>query len=270
MNPSSLLSDNINVAAPRVKISPDQWAIFLSYLAVISIAEFLTVFSNARAGMIFHAFILVALILHSTLLASRPIHKVLLALALAPLIRVISLSLPLEGFQQMYWYLLIGLCLAGSIMLVINRLGLNLREIGLTLRGWPLQISIAVIGLPLGVMEYLILRPDVLVSRTSVDQILLAGLILMIFTGFLEEVIFRGVLQKTSSELLGNWGIVYISAIFAVLHLGHLSVVDVLFVFLVALLLAYLVKRTGSLLGASLAHGITNITLFLVMPLLLG
>jgi len=42
----------------------------------------------------------------------------------------------------------------------------------------------------------------------------------------------------------------------------------VLFVFAVAMFFAWAVKRTGSLLGVTLAHGITNIMLFVVIPFL--
>jgi len=40
----------------------------------------------------------------------------------------------------------------------------------------------------------------------------------------------------------------------------------VLFVFAVAMFFAWVVKRTGSLLGVTLAYGITNVMLFLVIP----
>ena len=41
---------------------------------------------------------------------------------------------------------------------------------------------------------------------------------------------------------------------------------DVLFVFAVGILFGEIVRRGGSILGVTLAHGITNVTLFLVMP----
>jgi NADH-quinone oxidoreductase subunit N len=59
-----------------------------------------------------------------------------------------------------------------------------------------------------------------------------------------------------------------VALIFAALHIGYRSVVDVLFVLGVALFLGWVVYRTGSLLGATIAHGLTNIVLFLVMPFL--
>ena len=60
------------------------------------------------------------------------------------------------------------------------------------------------------------------------------------------------------------------AAFFAVMHIGYASILDVLFVFAVGLLFAWFVDRTNSIFGVTIAHGLTNIGLFLVWPLLLG
>jgi hypothetical protein len=44
----------------------------------------------------------------------------------------------------------------------------------------------------------------------------------------------------------------------------------VLFVFIVGLAFGLIVLRTGSILGVSLAHGLTNVTLYLIFPFLLA
>jgi membrane protease YdiL (CAAX protease family) len=76
-------------------------------------------------------------------------------------------------------------------------------------------------------------------------------------------------LQRSTGQGLGHWwGILYVAALFAVLHFGYRSVLDVLFVFGVGGLFGWIVARTGSLVGVTLAHGLTNIMLFLVMPFL--
>ena len=81
-----------------------------------------------------------------------------------------------------------------------------------------------------------------------------------------EGFVFRGVLQHTALEAFGWRGIVYVSLLFAVLHMGFLSWIDLVFVFVVALFFGWIVKKTGSLLGVTLAHGITNTILFVVAP----
>ena len=90
----------------------------------------------------------------------------------------------------------------------------------------------------------------------------------MICTGFAEELIFRGMMQQTVTEVLGRgWGIFYVAALFAVLHVGYHSLIDVVFVFGVAIFFGLTRAHTGSIVGVSLAHGMTNILLFLTMPL---
>jgi hypothetical protein len=55
-------------------------------------------------------------------------------------------------------------------------------------------------------------------------------------------------------------------AALAVMHIGYRSLADLVFVFTVGLYFAFVVQWSGSILGVSLAHGVTNTTLFVVMP----
>ena len=50
--------------------------------------------------------------------------------------------------------------------------------------------------------------------------------------------------------------ICYVALLFAVLHIGYLSLIDVGFVFIVGLLFGWLANMTGSLVGVIIAHGI--------------
>jgi membrane protease YdiL (CAAX protease family) len=51
-----------------------------------------------------------------------------------------------------------------------------------------------------------------------------------------------------------------------VLHVGWLSILDLLFVFSIGLFFGFVVLKTGSIMGVSISHGITNVVLFLVAP----
>ena len=77
-------------------------------------------------------------------------------------------------------------------------------------------------------------------------------------------------MKSSALEAFGRWGIIYVSLLFAVLHIGFLSGIDVAFVFAVALFFGWVVQKTGSLIGVTLSHGLTNIMLYLVVPFLLG
>ena len=168
--------------------------------------------------------------------------------------------------------------------MVMRVVGFRPTDVGLNLKRLPIQLPIILTGLVFGVAEYFILveLPAMPIAETlglstqslsvplieefTLRAVWLPALIFLTCTGFVEELIFRGVLQRSAVALWGWWGIVYISLIFAILHIGFLSWVDVIFVLSVAIFFGWVVKRTGSLLGVSLSHGITNVMLYLVAP----
>jgi uncharacterized protein len=236
------------------------------YLLVIGAAEYITAAVNPFAGLTLHALVLAALVLHATFAPDGATRTLMGALTLAPLIRLLSLSLPLPSFRQLYWYPVVSVPLLLATALLIWQSRMPRAALGLRPGSLPLQLMIMGGGVGLGALEYLILQPGPLVRPFSWNELVIAGLILMIFTGFTEELIFRGLLQSLAIPVLGRSALVFISLLFAVLHIGYLSLVDVVFVFVVGLLFAYVVLWSGSILGVTLAHGFTNIFLFLVMP----
>jgi hypothetical protein len=244
----------------------------LVYLLALTVAEALTTFISPRAGMVLHGLILIALLLQAALSFRQREYQFLVALALAPLIRLLSLALPLANFPIIFWYAVVGVPLFFATIMSARVAGLKRNMIGLRFswRALPVQLLIGLSGLLIGYIEFLILRPDPLVAEMSMEMIWLPALILLIFTGFLEEIIFRGILQTSSIQELGRLGIVFVAIVFAVLHLGYRSILDVFFVFAVAIIFGLLVQRFSSLLGVSISHGLTNIALYLIFPFLLA
>jgi membrane protease YdiL (CAAX protease family) len=242
----------------------------LAYLVGIALAELLVTYAEPRLGLLVHCVLLTALLLHSSRVKTKDERAFLLTLAFAPLIRLLSLSMPLPQFPAIYWYLITSVPLFASALVAGRTLGYSWRELGLHLHGLPLQAVIGLSGLAFGAVEYLILRPAPLAPALEWAYLWQPALILLVCTGLLEELIFRGLQQRAAGDGLGRWGIVYVSLVFAVLHVGYRSVVDVLFVLGVGLFFAWIVQRTRSLVGVTLAHGGTNIMLFLIMPFLVG
>ncbi len=254
--------------APRPSEHPSPAPIALGYLIALTIAELLTVLVVPSIGLLMHGALLVTLLLHTSLTWGRPEHKLWVSLSFAPLIRLLSLTLPLASFPLIYWYLIVSIPLFAATVIIVRHLGLSRADIGLTPGFIPLQILIALTGLSLGYIEYRILQPIPMMYQLTWEELWLPGLILLICTGFAEELIFRGIIQRATTKALGRgWGILYVSVLFAVLHLGYRSSVDVLFVFTVALFFGLTRSITGSILGISIAHGMTNILLFLTLPL---
>ena len=243
-----------------------RFAIPLAYLALIAVAELLTAFGQLRAGMVLHGALLVMLLVHASLTAGDPSHRLLLGLALAPLIRMLSLSLPLVRFPQLYWYLIISVPLFVAAALMVRVLGYSRDQVGLTVKRIPLQLLAGLTGVTFGVVEYYILKPDTLLQNPNWLSAAVASLILLVCTGFSEELMFRGIIQRASIQTFGRFGLLYTALLFAILHIGYRSLPDLVFVFGVALLFGWVAEATWSVVGVTLAHGITNIVLFVVMP----
>jgi membrane protease YdiL (CAAX protease family) len=161
---------------------------------------------------------------------------------------------------------MVSIPLLVGVFYLVRQVGVTRAELGLVPGKLSLQLMLAGGGLGIGVLEYAILQPHSMLSRPDLGEAAVAALSLVIFTGFNEELIFRGLLQSQAAPVMKRLAPLYVSALFGVLHIGYLSVLDVVFVTGVGLLFAYLVQWGGSILGVTLAHGLTNIVLFIVMP----
>jgi uncharacterized protein len=235
-------------------------------LGLVCLAELLTATVYPLSGMVVHTLLLAALLIYSGLDERAEVRNLALALVLAPLIRLLSLALPLYRLPQMAWYPAVSTLLMVSVWFVVRQTGTRGSGMGLRLGDLRLQLPLALVGPGLGVLEYQLLRPAAQPQAHSWLNLLIMAFTLLIFTGLVEELIFRGLLQNLAPLVLGRWGLLYVSVLFGVLHIGYLSLADVVFVTLVGLLFAQLVRWSGSILGVTLAHGTTNMTLFLLMP----
>ncbi len=240
----------------------------LIYLLAIAIAEVITIGIHPILGIGCHVLILIAVLIHASVIDEHFHQRLVLSLALVPLVRIISLSLPLVDIPQIWWYPIIYIPLLVAAIAAARIMGYRREDIGVTIKVFPVQLVVILTGFGFGFVEYFILRPEPLVAELSLQAAWLPALILLLTTGFVEELIFRGVLQRAAVGAFGGWGIVYVAVLFAILHLGFLSWVDLIFVFAIALFFGWVVKKTGSLFGVTLSHGLINIILFLVAPFL--
>jgi CAAX protease family protein len=255
----------ITIGALRPTTDRALWRLW-GYLLLIAAAELFTSVVNLYLGLVIHATLLVIFIVRGGIGRVNIERRLTLALALAPLIRLLSLTLPLSIFPQLAWYPIVSVPLLVATWIIIRQLRLSRSDLGLGGTALPLQLMLVGGGLGLGAIEYYILIPGPLVAVPTWQTVLLSSLTLFVFTGLTEELIFRGLIQTAALPILGRWALVYVSLLFAVLHIGYLSVVDVVFVFMVGMIFAYIVRWSGTILGVTLAHGMTNTTLFLIMP----
>lgn len=239
-------------------------------LLLTTIAEILTLYPDPRYGVMVHIAILFLLFYSLFHTVDASVRRFTTVLLLIPLIRILSLALPLLAWPQITWYFAASVPLfAGMITVIWLEKWQYREELGLQFGSLPSQALITLGGIALGWIEYQILQPEALIPELTWQAIWLPALILLFCTGLMEELLFRGLLQSAALKVLGRQQTLFFgAAFFAVMHIGYASILDVLFVFAVGWVFAWLVDRTHSIFGVTLAHGLTNIGLFLVWPLM--
>jgi uncharacterized protein len=239
------------------------------YGCAIVAAESITNLVNPVAGAVLHLVTFAALIVHGALEQRSRSSALWLSLSLVPLIRVISLGLPLGAFSQEWWYLLSAIPLLAAAITAMHVMGYTRQHIGfrLPLSGtWTLTIAVAFSGFFIGLGEYALLGPTSTFDSWGTSNLLIGVLILLIGTGLVEEFVFRGLLQTSAVRTMNVVpGIVLVGVMFALMHMGHGSLLNVIYIFFVSLYLSVARLRTGSLLASIAAHTLANVVLFIFM-----
>jgi len=128
----------------------------------------------------------------------------------------------------------------------------------------PLAIAI---GMALGWAEYKILQPGVILPNVNMQNVLILTLTMIIFVGIVEEFVFRSALQTVLEERMGSVaGLMLTSVLFGMMHSGYRVPLELFYVTFAGLVFGLLFWMTRSLPIIAMAHGVTNISLFLVTP----
>ncbi|HEX9341799.1 MAG TPA: type II CAAX endopeptidase family protein [Thermoplasmata archaeon] len=274
---------------------PSRWAVLLGYLGAVVVAEVLIAIPAGAerpyqsVGLGIHILLVFGLMFGSVVMEARDrtMAVLLVATSLASLVRVFSLAVPRYNFLDLQspnpeadplntipWLALVSIPLLVSIAAVAYVQRLRPRDLGLRFRTWrdiPIQTAIALTGIPLGLVEFEILRPGAWVAELALGPLVLGGLAIFFATGVSEELIFRGILLKRAIEGLGDaGGLLFVTALFASLHIFFLSPIDMVFVFSVGLFYGYVVLKTKNLWGAIFSHSLGNVVLYLVAPFVFG
>jgi len=125
------------------------------------------------------------------------------------------------------------------------------------------------VGAVLGLVEYFILRPKPIGTDPNVvSNILYLVVVMMVFVGLTEELLFRGLLQSYMVDLMPKWQAVHLtSLVFGLFHIGWLNPMEVLFAYSAGAVFGYLFIKTGGLTAPVVAHGFGNIVLYMIAQL---
>ena len=247
----------------------------ITYILVLGIAELSIAYYSPVLGIVIHLILMFFLIYYSSMVENKEKSNFLMALALPSLLRIISTSIPLIVLSDIavIQFFIIYIPLLVAAFLLMRSQNLTMQDVGFTTKKFYIQLIIGATGLSFGVIEFFILKEEILPLVTiNFAEILIYAVILMIFTGLTEELIFRGIILSRTDVFFGRdkrlYSIIFVSVVFMLLHAGWKSITDLIFVFLVAVFYCIIFLRTKCLVGISISHGITNIMLFIILPYL--
>jgi hypothetical protein len=269
MDGQEITEKSTTVGDRSLNLSPvkEHALIVLIYLMALVVAEVLTTYINKEYGLIIHTLILFALLLHSALVESTLFSNLLRSLIAVPIIRIIGLSMPIIQLQPYYWFPIVAVPLFAASIVIMRSQKLSLRDVGLVKDGLPLQLLIGATGVFLGVIEYVILKPDPLIPVFTPFTALVAFLVLLISTGLAEELLFRGIIQSNAEKIFRPaFALIFTALLFTTMHIGWQSFPDLVFVFVVAIIYGAIFYKTRSIVGITLNHGLSNTVLFIIMP----
>jgi len=244
----------------------DAMSVVCGYMVLIAAAEIVCVFIGVVWGVLGHALLILVLLNNYIVRENAPYRRALPVLALVPLIRILSLTIPARDVPQIYWYALIGMPLLTAVFATRKLLRISWAHLGLGLNSWPSQTLIALSGLPLGLAAFLLFRPEPVYEASSWSGIAIGAAIIVIFTGFTEEIIFRGLLHQVAYEIFGWVGMFYGSALYTVMYIGSYSLSYMFFFGLVGLCFSCCVNQTRSIWGVIFAHSFLNLGMFFIWP----
>lgn len=242
----------------------------LATILLIAFAELLMFSGMRREAMILHTFVLIAVSISTVSQKDKYVAWALQALMLLPLLRLINFSMPVFSEMVLYRYFYVYIPLFIPIFLIIRHQSFSSVQLGLSFKKFVLYLPLSfVIGLLIAEAEFFIVPVVPLVPNISFYNMVDIVLIMVFCVGLVEELVFRSLLQTRLEGVFGTTvGLIATSLLFGVMSSAYGTGSGVLFASLVGLILGYMFIKTRSLPFVALTHGLVNVFLFSLIPLL--
>lgn len=228
----------------------------LAYLVSLTVIEILGIWIGPVAAITLHA-VLILVLINLYIFKHDDIGQGLwLGLILVSVLRISSLALPLKLLPPLVWSAVICLPVWVGIGLLRPYLKLTPADLGLHKANWGSQALIAATGIPIGYIGSLILNPQPYLTEFNWLGFLLGGALLFISVVFTEEVLFRGLLLSLAHGALKESGLVFVSALYAIMYISTQSPTYLLWMGVAGWFWGWCVQETRSLWGVVAAHGL--------------
>ncbi len=204
------------------------------------------------------------------------IRYMALSLLLAQGIRVSSLAIPLNYLSEILQLTTVyTLIILGCALVARFEPGI-LSGVSFSAGRWA-NGPLVLLSMGLGFLEYDVLRTMglsgavKLVGTYDPASLMAISVVMIGFVALGEELVFRVYLQPPSQRIFGRFGgILYSSCLYSAMHIIWNNAVFIGFAFLAGLLFGYSFDRTRNLTTVVLMNGSMGVTLYFLMPLLLG
>lgn len=196
------------------------------------------------------------------------------SLVLIPLYVLFTSSMPWFFIEQEYLLPMVYSLILGLCFWHMYEHDIDLPDVGLQNIGGHKLIKFAVLGaiiaIPTGTIEYLILTPAPALPSFAFSQFTKDLIYMTFFVGLGEELLFRGLIMNDLKRLF-DWRIAVITqgVIFGIMHMTWRSVPEMFFTTTAGILLGYMYHKTGSLYGPISLHAVNNVVLVGVLPYLM-
>lgn len=254
-----------------LRISPVK--IFL-YLSLIFAIELHTIWIEPVSGTFYYGVLFIILLHHYLLGAEDQNRNQLLSLSAIPLLRIMSMAMPVGLVSPLFRYPMVGIPVFAAIILIVKQTQISWKEIGVRLpvvknseNVWE-NLLIALSGIPLGIIGFYFGSPIPLVSTGTPEEVITAVLMVLFFVGALEELVFRGLLLHTLIRSFGRMGIVLASALYMLLFASSGSAGLVVLMGFVSLLYSWHVLESRSILAVTVSHSLMFAGMLIFYPLM--
>lgn len=196
------------------------------------------------------------------------VKNVLQSLSLLIILRMINLSMPPLFTNTLYQYLLLYGIMFLPIYSTVKNQQISFIELGIDFRKLYIYIPIAlIIGTIVAIIEFKILNPIPLIDKITFSNIIIISIVMIIFIGLIEELIFRSILQTRIEKVLGSrHSILLCGIVFGIVHASYGNISEILFASIFGIILGYIFYKTRNLPFIVSIHGSANIILYGILP----
>lgn len=203
---------------------------------------------------------------------SSDIKNVLQSLLLLLLVRIINIAMPQFFTATLLSYSLVYGIMFLPVYLTIKNQQISPKEIGLNFRHLHIYLPVALlIGTATALLENRILKPMPLIEDINISNLILISIVMFVFVGAVEELMFRSILQTRLEKSLGlKQGVLLSGSLFGIMHAGYGITNEILFAGVFGVVISFIFQRTRSFPLILAIHGTANVLLFGVLPILLA